>query len=84
MTTLNDARIRFTPKQVDKAWRVYDTFDGSYPYRKPGLGPVAQDQATEADAQKEADRLNALHREGKVPARPREKTVRHYNEDDGD
>lgn len=68
-----ETRIRFVPKQVDKAWRVYDTFDGSYPYQKPGLGRVAQDQATEALAQTEADRLNKLHLEGKVPARKRER-----------
>lgn len=82
VTTLNDARIRFIPRQVGKVWRVYDTFDGSDPYQKPGLGAVAQDLATEAEAQAEADRCNALHLEGKVKSRPRERTARHYSEDE--
>lgn len=70
----NDARIRFEPRQqTDKRWRVYDMFDGSYPFQRPVLGRVAQDVATEAEAQAEADRLNALHFEGKVPARKRER-----------
>ena len=73
MTETNDTRIRFVPREVDKAWRVYDTFDGSYPYQKPGLGLVAQDQATEALAQTEADRCNELHLSGKVPARKAER-----------
>jgi hypothetical protein len=71
-------------KQVDKGWRVYDTFDGSYPYQKPGLGVVAQDQPTEAEAQAEADRANKLHFEGKVPARGRETKQQHSSIDDDD
>lgn len=46
--------------KVDQGWRVYDTFRGSYPYQMPVLGLVAQDLPTLADAQKEAERLNAL------------------------
>lgn len=77
-TTQNDerthveTRIRFQPRQVDKVWRVYDTFDGSYPYQRPGLGIVAQD-VSEADARAEAGRLNQLHLAGKVPARKKER-----------
>lgn len=62
-----DTRIRFVPKQDGKLWRVYDVFEASYPYQKPGMGKVLQDVKTQAEAQAEADRLNELQLAGKLP-----------------
>lgn len=58
------ARLRFVVKKVAIVgtknkfeYRVYDQQRGSFPYRTPELGEVAQDHGTEKDAQTEADRL---------------------------
>jgi hypothetical protein len=53
-------QLRFIPRLVDKLWRVYDRGNASYPYRTPELGEVVQDVEKEAEAQAEADRLEAL------------------------
>lgn len=53
-------------------YRVYDMLRGSFPYRTKDLGEVAQDHATEKDAQGECDRLTAEH--GYLPAHKPTKT----------
>lgn len=58
--TLFEARragVRYVVRPVDKAYRVYDTLLGSYPYARPGLGKITQDVPLAA-AEAEAARLN--------------------------
>lgn len=54
--TITDAEYK---KLKVIGWGVYDRVGGSYPYRTPELGEVAQDLATEVEATAEAERLNA-------------------------
>jgi hypothetical protein len=78
-----DLRIRFMPKrQSDGTWRVYDAIRGSYHHQIPGVGLVAQDHATEDDAQREADRIAPLVPKEKKPKK--EYGVLQDDEDDDD
>jgi len=54
-------------QQTSGTWRVYDTIRGSYPYQIPGGGLVAQDLATEDEAEAEALRLEPLVPDEKKP-----------------
>lgn len=53
--------IRFIAKQDGRGlWGVYDRTMASWPYIRADLGVVRQDMSTEAEAQAEADRCNAI------------------------
>lgn len=48
-------------------WGVYDRATGSWPLFRPDLGAVIQAATTRAEAQTEADRCEAVTREGAKP-----------------
>lgn len=59
MKKLLPGQLRFVVRQINKLFRVYDVARASYPYQTDELGVVVQD-VSEAEAQAEADRLEAL------------------------
>lgn len=56
-------KTKFIVKPIDKAWRVYDTDLGSFPYDRPSIGKVTQD-VSKAEAEAEAERLNVMENSG--------------------
>jgi hypothetical protein len=58
-----ELRIQFIArKSLDTGkWGVYDTFLGSWPAARPGLGRIKQD-TTQQEAEAEAARLNTITR----------------------
>ena len=59
MKKLRKGEARFICKKVDRAWRVYDVANGSFPYQTPELGKVLQDVDYE-ECKAESNRLNEL------------------------
>lgn len=59
MKKLRKGEARFICKKVDRAWRVYDVANGSFPYQTPELGKVLQDVDYE-ECKAESNRLNEM------------------------
>lgn len=75
MKKLRKGELRFIPKKIDSAWRVYDRQNGSFPYQTPELGEVLQD-LPEVNIQHECDRLNTLVLGITVESLPEVKSVK--------
>lgn len=58
---MRKGELRYIVKEkYKKLWCIYDKARGSYPYRMPGLGVIAQEHSDKTAAQAEADRLNEI------------------------